>query len=282
MGIRIYLLIWFLLSVFLSFEYFALNFRPTLSFFLWSQKIGVIPSSVPISAIPGRPLSLWLGWIGLSLMITMNVYTLRKKAQFMQNWGKASAWLNFHVFCGLLGPTLIFFHCNFKVRGIVAISFWSMVVSLSSGIIGRYFYNQIGRLKSELLNENKNRISRLERFLKKEGLTVESKDQELVFQRVYSYVGIPRNVEDISPFAAMAYSMIGNFRLMLALPLAPSSWPTYSRYILKDIGLMQRKAMFIESFQRLMGYWHTFHFPFAIFMYVAAVIHVISALIFGV
>jgi hypothetical protein len=282
MSLGIYLLTWLVLTVFFSYEYLALNFRPQISLLLEAQKYGLIPESVMINSEPGRPLSLWLGWIGLSLMILMHIYTLRKKAQFMQNWGKASAWLNFHVFCGLLGPTLIFFHCNFKVRGIVAISFWSMVVSLASGIVGRYFYSQIARLKSELLTENQNRIGRLPTYLSQRGVAVEDDVLKGVLERVYKYVGIPKAVDTISPLAALTYSMIGDLRLLIALPAVPSGWPESSRVVLKQIGLMQRKAVFVDSFQRLMGYWHTFHSPFAIFMYAAAIIHVISALIFGV
>jgi hypothetical protein len=43
-----------------------------------------------------------------------------------------------------------------------------------------------------------------------------------------------------------------------------------------------RQISFLEPFRRFMGYWHTFHLPFAIFMYVIAIIHIITALIFKV
>ena len=126
MVMRFFLYLWLLLAIALSFEYWALNFHPSLSL-------------LHLSPEPGRPLSLWLGWVGLGLMVIMNVYSLRKRISGLGGWGRLSSWLNFHVFCGLVGPTLILFHCNFKVRGLVAISFWSMITSFSSGIIGRYF-----------------------------------------------------------------------------------------------------------------------------------------------
>lgn len=44
---------------------------------------------------------------------------------------------------GLFGPILITYHTTYKLGGIVAVSFWSMVVVMVSGIIGRYIYVQI-------------------------------------------------------------------------------------------------------------------------------------------
>jgi hypothetical protein len=38
----------------------------------------------------------------------------------------------------------------------------------------------------------------------------------------------------------------------------------------------------LEPFRKMLGYWHSFHLPFALFMYIAAIIHIISALTFGI
>lgn len=40
---------------------------------------------------------------------------------------------------------MVLFHTAFKFGGIVAISFWSMVAVVASGVIGRFIYNQIPR-----------------------------------------------------------------------------------------------------------------------------------------
>jgi len=103
-----------------------------------------------LSLDPGRPISYWLGWAGFSTMLLTNLYIIRKRAGWMQNMGRLPRWLDFHIFCGLMGPVLIIFHTNFKVDGLVAISFWSMIVSASSGIVGRYFYVQFVQQRSSL------------------------------------------------------------------------------------------------------------------------------------
>ncbi len=48
-----------------------------------------------------------------------------------------------HIFLGITGPVLVCFHTVLKLSGIVALSFWSMVLVVLSGIIGKYIYELI-------------------------------------------------------------------------------------------------------------------------------------------
>lgn len=282
MKIKTYLTIWFLVFAAVGFEYYALNFKPSLSLLLSLQNKGMIRDSVKITADPGRTVSLWLGWLGLGLMIIMNVYSMRKRFSFMHGLGRLSSWLDFHVFCGLVGPTFILFHSNFKVRGIVGISFWSMVISFSSGIIGRYFYVQMLKAKVDFENESEKRKNQLKTLLEKKKVNFNDVEIQNTVHYALQFVGV-RNVEEaVNPFSALIHSGIGDLRLAFSQPSVPKHWPSVSSHLVAEIALQKRRALFLESFQSLMGYWHTFHFPFAIFMYIAAVIHVASALIFGI
>lgn len=278
MLMRIYLLVWVVISGYLAFEYWALNFHPELSSLILLQAKGLIDFKV--SPDPGRPLSLVLGWIGLSLMIVMNVYSLRKRFQFMSGLGRMAAWLNFHVFCGLLGPTFILFHCNFKVRGLVAISFWSMVVSFSSGIIGRYFYIQLVGKKVEFEKMSLAWVEKLKGALEKFKLPFDEELAKPYFDQALALAGANAQVKN--PLQAFFLSFAGDIRLTYKTPATPQAWPAITAEALKYYALNKRRAQFLESFQKLMGYWHTFHFPFAVFMYLAAIIHVAAALVFGI
>lgn len=282
MKMKIYNSIWLLALIFLSYEYFALNFNPHLSLLLSLQQKGILRDSLKISTDPGRPLSLWLGWLGLGFMILMNLYSMRKRIGAFQKYGKLSSWLNFHVFCGLIGPTFILFHCNFKVRGIVGISFWSMVVSFSSGIIGRYFYVQMLRAKVDLINEAEKIMSKLKNQLEKNQIAFDQAIMDQYVNQTMKFVGVPEDVSSLNPIKALVSSMAGDLRRMISEPAVPTHWPPYTKKVLTEIAVQKRRALFLESFQSLMGYWHTFHFPFAVFMYVAAVIHVAAALVFGI
>ena len=52
-------------------------------------------------------------------------------------------WLSAHIWLCTLGPFLITLHTSFKVGGLVSIAFWSMVLVVSSGVVGRYVYVRI-------------------------------------------------------------------------------------------------------------------------------------------
>lgn len=278
-----YLTTWLIILVVISFEYFALNFSPGSSLLLSLQKRGFINEALEISAQPGRKVSLWLGWVGLGLMIFMNLYSMRKRLDFMKNLGKLSSWLNFHIFCGLLGPTLILFHSNFKVRGLVSISFWSMVISFTSGIVGRYFYVQMLREKSHLEEDAQKIDDKLKLFLEKSAQNFNEDLYKTTKHNALVLAGLPRGLQtELNPFSALYHSILGDFRLAVGQLKIDLSWPTGSRYFLQSYAISVRRALFLSAFQKLMGYWHTFHFPFAIFMYVVAVIHVAAALVLGV
>jgi hypothetical protein len=278
-----YLTAWLIIFIIVGYEYYALNFSPGSSLLLALQNKGYINESLEISAQPGRRVSLWLGWVGLGLMIVMNLYSMRKRLDFMKNLGKLSSWLNFHIFCGLLGPTLILFHCNFKVRGLVGISFWSMVVSFSSGIIGRYFYVQMLRERSHLDEDAKKTEEKLKSFLVKSVQNFNEQSFTEAKHKALVVAGLPNGLQtELNPFSALYYSVLGDLKLAFVQLKIDLSWPTGTRYLLESYAVNVRRALFLSAFQKLMGYWHTFHFPFAIFMYVVAVIHVAAALVLGV
>ena len=278
-----YVTVWLFLFAIVGYEYFALNFSPNLSLLNRLQKRGLISATLQFSVAPGRTISLWLGWVGLGLMVIMNVYSVRKRFGFMQSWGKLSDWLNFHVFCGLVGPTFILFHCNFKVRGIVGISFWSMVISFASGIVGRYFYVQMLKGKNNFEVEAEQKEKQLAKILSYSKIHVPDAERTKYKQLALAYVGMPARVEDsLNPFAAMFSAIAGDIRLAFKYPARPHGWPRGTEFLLAEYALSKRKASFLIFFQKLMGYWHAFHFPFAVFMYIVAVIHVAAALVLGV
>ena len=87
-----------------------------------------------------------LGIIGsLSMIAGVSIYMLRKRMRFLSRLGKLKHWLEFHIFLCTIGPILVLFHTSFKIGGMVAVSFWSMIAVVLSGVIGRFIYIQIPR-----------------------------------------------------------------------------------------------------------------------------------------
>jgi len=75
------------------------------------------------------------GVIGSLMMIFMLLYSARKRMERFQKAGNLSHWLDIHIFFGIMGPLLIVLHTSFKVQGLVAVSFWSMVAVALSGVL---------------------------------------------------------------------------------------------------------------------------------------------------
>jgi len=86
----------------------------------------------------------WLGLVGASLMLTLVLYPMRKRARFMRHWGAVRHWFRVHMITGVVAPVLVLFHANFhtgSLNGAVALA--AMLVVAGSGLIGRYVYTKI-------------------------------------------------------------------------------------------------------------------------------------------
>ncbi|MEZ4743432.1 MAG: hypothetical protein R3B45_13470 [Bdellovibrionota bacterium] len=269
--------------VMLSYEYAALN-----QLMSWPSFIIFLKKNVPAfhgidpSPKAGHPISYWLGWIGMTFMLAMLSYSARKRLRVLSKLYQLPQWLNFHIFCGLIGPIFIFFHCNFKVRGLVAVSFWSMCVSASSGIIGRYFYLQVLQSRKKLLDKVKFYD---EGFAKLQ--TVQQLDSEIISglkrKAIQTACGVENPSKNELGFMPILFNSLRGDLLFLIKPpkLFSNLHPSLQRR-LKEYGKIQRQIYFMDTYKKFMGYWHIFHIPFAIFMYLVAIIHITSALMFKV
>lgn len=225
----------------------------------------------------GYPLSYFLGWLGFAIMLMMNVYSLRKRFSIFNQLGKLPRWLEFHIFCGILGPILIIFHTNFKINGLVAISFWSMMISSTSGIVGRYFYVQTLKKKEE----TRVYIEHLKKeFIKRNRREFTDDNFLSIFQHAYLVAGVKNEIKN--PLIIFLASLKADIDLMYINPGKPFGINNEEGQFLKEIGVENRRLVLLEPFKQLMGYWHAFHLPFAFFMYFIAIIHIIAALLFGV
>lgn len=212
-----------------------------------------------------------LGIIG-TLMIAFGVflYIPAKKYGFLDRFIRLKYLLDFHIFLCTLGPILILFHTTFKFGGIVSIAFWSMVLVVLSGVVGRYIYLQIPRSISgrELgLQE----IQAQEESLQ-QGLIVLKQASEDWYQRAINYRNIAKGF-----FARRAFAR--QFRTELRAALKAEAIPAAQLNSLlkaaKAQMTMRHKIERLELMQRLFRYWHVAHRPFALIMLFIVLIHVI-------
>ncbi len=288
MKLRHFTLLWLVILVFMSYEYLVLNRHLNGPSMLSRALCGPLEhcaAGKKLTPDAGKPLSYSLGWLGFSTMALTNAYIIRKRVPQLGKVGNLQGWLDWHIFFGLLGPTLILFHCNFKVGGLVAISFWSMVISFLSGIVGRYFYIQLQQSKVSLKQDIDTMETQFDQYVKASQSRVTEHAMLAAKARAFAMAGgLQGHDLRSTPVAIfLLRSMIGEARMMVALPSVP--WRGSNRVVrrkLKAWAILRRRLLDTHYYHLLFGYWRTFHSPFAIWMYVVAIIHIVSSLIFRV
>jgi hypothetical protein len=227
-----------------------------------------------------------LGIIG-TLLIVIGVfsYMARKRYRIFSRFGRLKYWLEFHIFLCVLGPIMILFHTAFKFGGIVSISFWSMVVVVASGVIGRYIYLQIPRTiegRELSLNEVKEMKSNVDtRIRKRYNLDEKSYNSILKYTNVTSLYKnenliiriLSKHYEDINRIWGLKRSLRKN-------KLSKKRIRQVTKLVKHEISLSNRIER-LQTMQRLFKYWHIAHLPFAVIMLVIMIIHVGITLAFG-
>jgi hypothetical protein len=86
-----------------------------------------------------------LGILGFILMLmTELLYSFRKRSESAK-WGSMAAWLQFHIFTGLLGPYMVLLHTSWKFNGLAGATTALTILIVISGFVGRYIYTRIPR-----------------------------------------------------------------------------------------------------------------------------------------
>ena len=235
---------------------------------------------------PGGNTGRMLGLTGSFMMITLLGYSLRKRVRFMRSWGKLNHWLQAHIFLGVAGPLLITFHTAFKLRGIVAISYWSMVTVALSGAIGRYLYAQIPRAISGAELEVKDISGQMDQISERisDWLTP---SQMAELKKITEF----RKTPPESSLKAVMYMMQDDLRWLFirrrllrfakgARALTRSQRAALPKLV-RERMLNLRRITFLKTSHNLFRYWHVFHLPLAQTMYVTMIIHVAVAVMTG-
>lgn len=228
------------------------------------------------------------GIIGTLMMIFgVAIYMIRKRSRKLFTVGYLKHWLEFHIFLCTVGPILVLYHTAFKFGGIVSVSFWSMVLVVLSGVIGRFIYIQIPRTIQGKEIDIKDLISmrqELEDKLSQEMLfdsrLLKELDELASPERYKS-----KNVFESLIFLFKDFFKIKKFLFKLKKNVIRAGFSKYRRKELinkvqAEIILSRRLGM-LRTMQNLFRYWHIAHLPFALIMFVIMIIHVAVTIAFG-
>lgn len=227
------------------------------------------------------------GILGSVMLLLLLVYSIRKRSKWFPKIGKLSTWLKYHMFLGVMGPALVTFHTSFKVGGIVAVSYWSMIIVMLSGFVGRYLYTKIPRS-----------ISGHELTLQE----IEQQNHQLRVRLREEYSVSDALLEKIEELAKPHESKISDFKALFRFFWLDIKRPFALHQLYKKLKkdarvekrelknlkrLMRqklsisRKVSALEITHKYFHNWHVFHKPFAYVMLFIMVIHIAVVTLFG-
>lgn len=228
------------------------------------------------------------GIIGTLMMILgVGIYMVRKRSRALFNLGYLKHWLEFHIFLCTVGPILVLYHTAFKFGGIVSVSFWSMVLVVLSGVVGRFIYIQIPRTIQ-------GREIDMEELYKMRQEIADNLSSEIIYDKSllkqFSDIVSPDRYKNLSFLNSFGFFLKDffsirsfNFKLKRHLKIAGISkyrFKEIKRLVSAEI-ILSRRIGLLRTMQKLFKYWHIAHLPFAISMFVIMVIHVVVTIIFG-
>ncbi len=119
----------------------------------------------------GDPLSIYCGLTGAGLMIVAAIYPIFRRIRLFRWLASNTMWFDFHLMAGTVGPLFILLHSALRLDTWVSAAFWSMVIVVASGFLGRYLYTQVPGLSS--------------------GVELEELDHERAFQKLRPRLTVP-------------------------------------------------------------------------------------------
>lgn len=214
---------------------------------------------------PSGTLAHALGLVGLAMMTVPIIYAARKQWSRLAHAGALSTWLEVHIFCGIVGPVLVTFHTAFKFNGLISVAYWSMVLVVASGFVGRYWYVRIPKTIRgvELTrNEIEERAAYLTQHVADAGLST-----DLLTRLTGREVG----------------GRWARLRLRRALVRSGVAELATRDLIntLAERQVLLRRLAYLERTRRLFAAWHLFHQPLVYLMFGISILHIGVALYFG-
>jgi len=229
-----------------------------------------------------------IGIIGsLMMIIGVAVYMIRKRARRFFNLGYLKHWLEFHIFLCSVGPVLVLYHTAFKFGGIVAVSFWSMVAVVLSGIVGRFIYvriprtiqgkeldiRQLNEMSSDLSTQLSREISSSENVIAR----IENITHHYKYRRATFGGSILLIINDYLDIRSTLFKIKKDMR-QLNIPHLKAR--EILRLARSKMIISQRIAL-LQTMQKVFRYWHIVHLPFALTMFVIMLVHIVVTIIFG-
>lgn len=230
----------------------------------------------------GDQLSVWSGVVGTGLMIIAAIYPIFRRIKLFRWLASNTMWFDFHLMAGCIGPMLVGIHSAMQLDSWVSAAFWSMVITVISGFLGRYLYTQVPELSSgveleELDNERAFQQARLHL-----PLAMSAIDRELAAHRARA----DKIARSPGVWRALLWLVLedmkrGFRRRRLNSTLKKIRNERFDRRVRKDLVkrairmiVISRSRVVAPKAQLLLNSWKKVHVPFTIILTGFAAVHI--------
>jgi len=246
-----------------------------LAYFWWQRTEGHIAAEEGVGY--------YLGIVGSVMMLLLLLYPLRKRIRAL-NWiGAVPSWFRIHMIFGVLGPSLVILHSNFKLGSLNSqVALFCMLVVAGSGYIGRFLYKHVYKgLSGHKRSARELREAASEMW---PALLRYSDDVRRTEERLNAFEKVYLN-ERPALFAAVYRALTGEFkrrslrRALLAHAKAAEQVGGESDGLKRAIDGYFRATKRAQSFvlyERLFSLWHLLHLPLFLILFAAAILHVVA------
>jgi len=234
---------------------------------------------------PSGPIGNLLGIVGTLFLLSTLPYVARKKVKWLGQIGSTKGWLEFHVFCGVFGPILITLHTSFRFNGLISVAYWSMVLVVVSGFVGRYLFVRIPKTirGTELSGaEVERRVQEMKAQLLAAGLPAHLTQRIDAIEAATRSdgIGAPTFGHAIATGIASRKRLAAFRRDVRRCGLNPEVTQQALRLLRERILLLQRLAH-LKRTRQLFQLWHVFHRPLVWVMFTILLVHLGVAVYFG-
>ena len=231
------------------------------------------------------------GNIGLLLILGNLLYLVRRRLVTVTWLGSMKAWMDWHVFSGIVGPAFIVLHSAFTLRTWPAIvASLSLAIVVITGLFGRYLYRLVPRVADGRIEPTEELASDVDHAvmeLRARGVgAVEAAD--VVEARVEAVVA--KTGKARTGFGAIASSLHALWRLRdlrsvakaAALTAgAPAQAAAEVASAAASIGRLIARYDLVDQLARAAAFWRGLHRNLVIVMMVAVSLHVSIAVYLG-
>jgi Fe-S-cluster-containing hydrogenase component 2 len=267
------------------------KFWPELSLLYWLQvKRELLDPDMALANVDfrvGAPFALWMGYIGTVIMFSSMFYSAHKWIPFIRKFGSKSAWFDYHVWAGTVGPILVMLHTAAKLDNWVSLAIYAMLATVISGVVGRYLSTELPDLASQAALQ----VMEFERKLadlrnRHAGVNVADRFYDGLKRR-YAQVANPKYSGFRAGWSALWMLLIDSLARPFRASLVRSRLRgikdpkarTRVAFVATELALFERRRVLYPKIEPLFREWKIVHIPFSIALTVLSAIHIVIELL---